>query len=480
MAQNTWPVTADLATDASNSTAQTTRHPTEHNNYAAALNYLGRGGRCHDVTAYGAVGDGTTNDQPAFAAALSAASHGDTILVPAPATAFRLDDPWTIDKRVTVQCEPTGHWDSSAQGGAWGAAGKSHKATFRAGGSWSAGEALIDINTQMVKIWHASVDMNNLAPVGIRLRGKQSMLYYPVVGNPPANGTCIKVTNFATSANAQDANIIRPSVSGGAKSGVVGIYVADENAVGGNANNISTDGIIDMPQVTACPGGGISIAKGGWRITGGHLTNASGDGPVLILDSAENFGIVGTYLDTCSAPRILIKSGGAKNSSIIGCHFEDGGADSNWSWDATNWGTERQCMIGVESNTGFVSVVGCSIHADSDSSPYSAIIHKRSGFSADMFTIVGCNGNFTQPYSSAASNPELDYVAAANQMRTASGKKPAPNMVGDGVQMLTGSGTPEGAVTARVGSLYLRTDGSTSTTLYVKTSGTGNTGWTAK
>lgn len=43
-----------------------------------------------------------------------------------------------------------------------------------------------------------------------------------------------------------------------------------------------------------------------------------------------------------------------------------------------------------------------------------------------------------------------------------------------------GSGSPEGVVTANVGSLYLRTDGSTSTTLYVKTSGTGNTGWTAK
>lgn len=43
-----------------------------------------------------------------------------------------------------------------------------------------------------------------------------------------------------------------------------------------------------------------------------------------------------------------------------------------------------------------------------------------------------------------------------------------------------GTGSPENVVTASVGSLYLRTDGSTSTTLYVKTSGTGNTGWTAK
>jgi hypothetical protein len=43
-----------------------------------------------------------------------------------------------------------------------------------------------------------------------------------------------------------------------------------------------------------------------------------------------------------------------------------------------------------------------------------------------------------------------------------------------------GAGTPEGSVTAVVGSLYTRTDGGANTTLYVKESGTGNTGWVAK
>lgn len=42
------------------------------------------------------------------------------------------------------------------------------------------------------------------------------------------------------------------------------------------------------------------------------------------------------------------------------------------------------------------------------------------------------------------------------------------------------AGSPEGAVTASVGSLYTRTDGGANTTLYVKESGTGNTGWVAK
>jgi hypothetical protein len=45
---------------------------------------------------------------------------------------------------------------------------------------------------------------------------------------------------------------------------------------------------------------------------------------------------------------------------------------------------------------------------------------------------------------------------------------------------LTGAGTPEAAVTAPVGSMYLRTDGGANTTLYVKETGTGNTGWAAK
>lgn len=43
-----------------------------------------------------------------------------------------------------------------------------------------------------------------------------------------------------------------------------------------------------------------------------------------------------------------------------------------------------------------------------------------------------------------------------------------------------GADTPEGAVTAPVGSLWTRTNGGASTTLYVKESGTGNTGWIAK
>jgi hypothetical protein len=44
-----------------------------------------------------------------------------------------------------------------------------------------------------------------------------------------------------------------------------------------------------------------------------------------------------------------------------------------------------------------------------------------------------------------------------------------------------GQGTPEAAVTADIGALYINTDGGAGTTLYVKESGTAtNTGWIGK
>lgn len=52
---------------------------------------------------------------------------------------------------------------------------------------------------------------------------------------------------------------------------------------------------------------------------------------------------------------------------------------------------------------------------------------------------------------------------------------------GDGSpQWSAGSGSPEGVITAVVGSMRTRTDGGAGTTLYIKETGTGNTGWVAK
>jgi len=48
------------------------------------------------------------------------------------------------------------------------------------------------------------------------------------------------------------------------------------------------------------------------------------------------------------------------------------------------------------------------------------------------------------------------------------------------VKWVTGTGSPEGVVTAPIGSFYSRTNGGAGTSFYVKESGSGNTGWVAK
>lgn len=50
---------------------------------------------------------------------------------------------------------------------------------------------------------------------------------------------------------------------------------------------------------------------------------------------------------------------------------------------------------------------------------------------------------------------------------------------GESVKIFQGIGTPEGSIAAGIGSIYMRTDGSTGTSSYIKESGTGNTGWVA-
>ena len=46
--------------------------------------------------------------------------------------------------------------------------------------------------------------------------------------------------------------------------------------------------------------------------------------------------------------------------------------------------------------------------------------------------------------------------------------------------IIRGTGSPEGVITAGVGSVYVDSSGGIGSTLYIKESGTGNTGWNAK
>jgi len=86
---------------------------------------------------------------------------------------------------------------------------------------------------------------------------------------------------------------------------------------------------------------------------------------------------------------------------------------------------------------------------------------------AGSLTIDGSNGAYVR----LVSNGTTGYTGSA-----------ATGVIGvRGTGILTGNGTPLSVVVAPVGTLYLRLDGGTTTTLYVKETGAGlSTGWVAK
>jgi len=77
--------------------------------------------------------------------------------------------------------------------------------------------------------------------------------------------------------------------------------------------------------------------------------------------------------------------------------------------------------------------------------------------------------------------PGIDYfsneITAGSGVNIAAGETIMSTGTG---RIYFGSGTPEGAVTATVGSIYLRNNGGVGSSFYVKETGSGNTGWAAK
>lgn len=74
-------------------------------------------------------------------------------------------------------------------------------------------------------------------------------------------------------------------------------------------------------------------------------------------------------------------------------------------------------------------------------------------------------------------------VAVRNSTNTGYGAISALDFYPSGtfaVRWTAGAGSPEGSVTASPGAMYLRNNGGAGTTLYIKESGTGNTGWVGK
>jgi hypothetical protein len=108
------------------------------------------------------------------------------------------------------------------------------------------------------------------------------------------------------------------------------------------------------------------------------------------------------------------------------------------------------------------TVIGFSSSSPTDASPSTSLSKISSGIWGFG---TGSTGSFAGSWK--ATNGELVGTLSVTGVGTMGNFK-------------RGTGSPESVVTGNVGDLYTRTDGGAGTTLYVKESGSGNTGWVAK
>ncbi len=144
---------------------------------------------------------------------------------------------------------------------------------------------------------------------------------------------------------------------------------------------------------------------------------------------------------------------------------------------------------------GDVSITKGDIYTDKVKSVSNSFELQTSLSSMKFYDISGILGSFRIDLTDATNvfgnasvsfNPEEGFnITSGSQVYF---DNPANVMTGNlfvegkinNIKFLSGTVSPEGSVVADVGSLYIRTTGGAGTTLYVKESGTGNTGWIAK
>lgn len=120
---------------------------------------------------------------------------------------------------------------------------------------------------------------------------------------------------------------------------------------------------------------------------------------------------------------------------------------------------------------------------DYPNSPYSGI--EWQGFVAgNQYTtrLLGCNNSVTVDAPNFLPLVDNTTTLGFTSFRFSNAylSKIQPGAGTATVFWTSGSGSPEGVIAAGIGSLWTRTDGGAGTTLYIKESGTGNTGWVAK
>lgn len=245
-----------------------------------------------------------------------------------------------------------------------------------------------------------------------------------------------------------------------------------------------------------------------WNCNGGgfwgtHFEMINGGGTLVVLGDVTDGAVRGFDLNSCN-----LTSFGTAASKLVHiklgkhCVVRGGHMDGNSAFDITGVTVDNgsvKCGIDnpyFEDNVGAgnlipwtdasgqlwvrqgraYSVIGSQEiweleRVDSAGASVSRLVALPSGAPNDwFFDIEGEDGNVI--YRNLADEEVFSVLGRAPST--------VPGIAINGIHVLSGTGDPEGVVTAPAGSLFLRTNGASGSSLYSKATGSGNTGWEAR
>jgi hypothetical protein len=229
-------------------------------------------------------------------------------------------------------------------------------------------------------------------------------------------------------------------------------------------------------------GGGAVLVSGGTGGTnaGGGEAQKGGDGGDVTIQGGD-LGVFDTSASTFgkSAGSIVLVTGNGYHSATPGDISLTAGTGGNTATPGGSINITAGDTLGSSGGgfqAGHINITGGSAPVVKPGSPALPAYGKG----GDVIIVGGAGGAFygdahVKLGKAAHLWPNTDGING--QPITTDG---AGTLGFNGPQLFNGTGTPEGSVTAPIGSLYTDSTGGAGTTLYVKESTTGNTGWVAK
>lgn len=268
-----------------------------------------------------------------------------------------------------------------------------------------------------------------------------------IVGNATSGGTIGVSIDTSDHVNVTGNSAIGPSLYG------IEVVSSDSPSISGNTisgASLTTRGI----EVAGAGSSSSFVSVSGNTVTGCVQYGIHSQGATQIVVAGNTVNCVGATS--------MVQIAAATYAAVTGNQLADAGLTTHNGvfFDTCLWVTATGNVIAGTDQNGVVLFATTAVTI-------------RSFVFGNAIDIAAGNSVATQLSGGAA---------LSTQSMAWGNSDGAPNLLNHAgnVRILNGTGTPESAQGAGIGSLYVRTDGGAVTTLYVKESGTGTTGWVAK